>query len=74
MGPKLDIPDKTHLTTWGKLFEINDVVSYRFVKCLNINITNLQLFLLIKCNAKDSLIFPTKNNGVFAYVVNELIS
>ena len=53
----------------GRLFEINKVVSLCFVKVLNVNITNTLLFFVVKI-AKDSNIFPTKNNGVFAYVVS----
>ena len=44
--------------TWGQLFKTNDVVSKRFVKISNINITNTLLFFVEK-------IFSTKNNSVF---------
>ena len=52
------------------MFKTNDVVSYRFVKISNINITNTLLFFVEKnvrilCTAKDSHIFSTKNNSVF---------
>ena len=60
---------------WGQLFEINDVVSERFVKILNNNITNTLGFFFcwknvrILCTAKDSHIVSTKNNSVFDDVV-----
>ena len=48
----------------GRLFKINDIVSKRFVKILNVNSTKTLLFFDGK-NAKDSHIFPTKNDSVF---------
>ena len=33
---------------WGRLFEINDVVSKRFVKISNVNIKNMLLFFVGK--------------------------
>ena len=66
------------LLRWDRLFEINNVVSQRFVKILNINITNKLLFLLenvrLFCIAKDSHIFSNKNNSVFAYVVGKCLT
>ena len=48
--------------TRGRLFKVNDVVSYRFVKYYKYTVFLLE-------NAKDSHIFPTKNNSVFDNIV-----
>ena len=48
------------LPIWGQMFEINDVVSKRFVKIQNINITNMLLLLL--ANFENSHIFEEKNS------------
>ena len=61
-------------TTRDRLIEINNVVSQSFFKILNANNTNTLIFFVEKnvrifCSAKDSHIFPTKNNGVFDNVV-----
>ena len=47
------------MKNWGRLFEINDVVSKRFVKISNMNIANPLLFF----------VETTKNNSVFDNVV-----
>ena len=60
--------------TWDRLFEINHVVSKRFVKFSNVNkYKNTVIFcwknVRIFCSAKDSHIFPTKNNSAFDSLV-----
>ena len=56
------------LATRGQLFKIIGVVSKRFVKISNGNVTNTLLFCVEKI-AKDSRILSIKSNSVFAYVV-----
>ena len=55
---------------WAQLFKTNDVVSKRFVKISNINITNTLLFFVEKkcenpLHCKGFSHFLTKNNSVF---------
>ena len=67
-------PVHAHSLIRSRLFEINDVVSKRFVKISNVNITNISycIFLLEKCEnlLHFSHTFPTKNTSVFDNVVS----
>ena len=49
--------------TWGRLFEINDVVSLRFVKISNVNIANPLLFFVEK-NVRFSHFFNKKQQWI----------
>ena len=57
----------------GPVVKINDIVRLRFVKDVYVNVTNMLLFLLDKCEnffTKDSHIFHTKKNSRFDNVVD----
>ena len=71
--------NKLRWKLWARLFKTNDVVSQRFVKISNVNISNMLLFLLKKCEkllqCKSFSHFFDKNIIVFGYkVVKHLTS
>ena len=62
------------LYNWARLFKTNDVVSLRFVKISNFNISNMPIFFvekMLKAFAVQKLLsfFSTKNFSVFGYKV-----